>query len=87
MFPTVTDFQAIIQILISTAQAYGEPYCDIKAGELHRFVGGYPNENHRMPACNRAMRNLFLEGVDEVILEPAQGQGASLTIRYNLPRP
>jgi 5-methylcytosine-specific restriction protein A len=58
---------------------------DINAGELHRAVGGYPGRSHRMPICCAAMREEMRAG-DEGVTSPASGYGASLTIRYLLPR-
>ena len=68
------------------AQERGAPYIDIKAGELHRCVGAYPGPDHRMPACCAVLRSEMVGG-DTVVQEPPKGQGASLTIRYQLPRP
>lgn len=44
--------------------------------------------NHRMPVCCRVMRAAVAPDAGDVILgEPPSGQGASLTVRYVLPRP
>lgn len=83
--PTLQTFLAVIQILLDVAEAYGQPHKDIRAGDLHTFIGGYPSPNHRMPQCNNAMRQMMLNN-DTVLIEPPQGQGATLTIRYFLPR-
>ena len=50
--------------------------------------GGYPasDGNHRMPLCVRVMRESMSDG-DSVLCEPPSGTGATLTIRYLLPRP
>jgi len=58
----------------------------ITSGELHRLVGGYPGVNHRMPVCCSAMRELFNKDTDAIIYSPNSGTGASLKIRYSLPR-
>ena len=84
--PNVQTFLTIINILLRVAQAYNDPFIDIHAGRLHRFVGGYPGRDHRMPACNNAMRRVMRQG-DQILNEPRRGEGASLTIRYHLPRP
>jgi hypothetical protein len=61
---------------------------EITAGELHRLVGGYQGPNHRMPVCCEVMRRAFASDAGDRIVEgPRSGQGASLTIRYVLPRP
>lgn len=57
----------------------------VTSRELHVLVGGYPSRNHRMPTCCRAMREAKQSG-DEEIDGPQKGNGATLTIRYLLPR-
>lgn len=88
MFPNKHDFTTVILILLKTAEAYGKMSLDINAGELHKFIGGYPsppNYQHRMPNCNSAMKDLMQEG-DTVQAQPKSGLGAGLTIRYFFPR-
>jgi len=63
----------------------GLPSVDIESGEVHKAVGGYPGRNHRMPICCEVMKRLMAGG-DRVISQPESGQGASLVIRYRLPR-
>ncbi len=67
------------------AELRGDSYIDINSGELHRKVGGYPGPNHRMPVCCNVMYREQRVG-DKVLSSPPKGQGASLTIRYKLPR-
>lgn len=57
----------------------------ITSRELHCLVSGYPSRNHRMPTCCRAMREAMQPG-DREIDSPSKGNGATLTIRYVLPR-
>lgn len=57
----------------------------VTSRELHTLVGGYPSTNHRMPTCCRAMREAMQPG-DEEIGGPQKGNGATLAIRYLLPR-
>jgi 5-methylcytosine-specific restriction protein A len=85
--PTFEDFSnELFQIMAEAAKA-GNEFVEIQAGELHRRVGGYPGEDHRIPNCCRVMRGqLAIDYGDAVISEPPSGQGASLTIRYRLPR-
>jgi hypothetical protein len=64
----------------------GRENVEVSAGELHRSVGGYPGPDHRMPVCCSVMRFEFSEDCDRVLESPLSGDGASLTIRYNLPR-
>ena len=85
MHPTTQDFIAVILIMLNTAQDYNQQYLDITAGNLHAFIGGYPNPNHRMRSCNSAMRQVMQEN-DLILEQPPQGHGATLTIRYFMPR-
>lgn len=82
---TSDDFRLKLRALLARAEERGESHVDIKAGSLHQQVGGYPGPDHRMPACCSVMRGEMASG-DNVIGEPPSGQGASLTIRYRLPR-
>lgn len=83
---TTADFEREISALIERASRQGRPHVEINAGELHRVVGGYPDpSSHRMPMACSAMRKLMSEE-DQEIFAPERGAGASLTIRYVLPR-
>lgn len=84
--PTIKDFTAKLNTMLSEAENKRLPAIEINAGELHKKVGGYPNRgNHRMPVCCDAMRQAMQIG-DVVIEEPPKGKGPSLTIKYKLPR-
>lgn len=85
MYPNTQAFKTIIRILLKTAESSNQEYLDINAGKLHRFIGGYPQPNNRMPVCNSAMKQLMQNG-DLILAEPPSGQGAKLTIRYFVPR-
>ena len=80
--PSSDDFRQALAQHFSAAQ---DDSVVITSGELHRAVGGYPSKNHRMPVCCSIMRNEMQES-DVILNEPPSGQGASLTIRYRLPR-
>jgi hypothetical protein len=85
--PTREDFKMELHRLMNEAVHQGKEAAEINAGELHRRVGDYPVANHRMPICCGVMRAaLALDAGDVVLEEPSSGQGASLTIRYVLPR-
>lgn len=60
-------------------------FVNVNSGELHRLVGGYPDRNHKMPICCDVMRKAMQPG-DIVLNSPPKGGGATLTIRYVLPR-
>jgi hypothetical protein len=85
MGPTMEDFSANLSVLLEEAGDKGEPSVDISAGELHRRAGFYPGKSHRMPECCRAMRQEMRAG-DIILEEPPKGSGASLVVRYRLPR-
>jgi 5-methylcytosine-specific restriction protein A len=85
--PTAKDFENELLKMIAEAQKAGNDFVEIEAGELHRRVGGYPGKNHRMPNCCQAMKaQIALDYGDTVTNEPPSGQGASLRIRFRLPR-
>lgn len=79
------SFEHVITARLQAASVAGHTYEDITSGDIHRAVGGYPGQNHRMPICCSVMRRLMRPG-DAVISAPPSGQGATLTIRYRLPR-
>ena len=79
------DFRAILGVILRGAERAGRSYVDINSGQLHRDVGGYPGPDHRMPVCCQVMRDAMRIG-DEIVTVPPKGNGASLTIRYRLPR-
>jgi len=79
------DLERALQRLLAAAQEEGKPFLDVVAGDLHRTVGGYPGPDHRMPICCDVMRKT-MKPSDEALSSPPKGKGASLRIRYNLPR-
>lgn len=79
------DFKLVLDTMLSEASIAGENVVDIRAGNLHARVGGYPGRGHSMPTCCSAMRDAVKAG-DTVLNEPLKGQGVSLHIRYCLPR-
>lgn len=83
--PNAAMFHDALYHAFRSAAQRGDEYVDVNAGRLHRQVGGYPSRNHRMPACCAAMRAEMQSG-DTILVAPQKGQGASLTIRYALPR-
>ena len=85
--PTSEDFRNELNAQIRRATRQGRHHVEINAGELHRVVGGYPGESHRMPMCCQAMRDELRNGDATVIFETDSGHAPALTMRYNLPRP
>ena len=85
MSPKADDFRVELNRLLSTAGELGFSAVELSAGTLHRRVGGYPGADHRMPVCCGAMREAMGPS-DTIVTEPKKGAGASLTLRYSLPR-
>lgn len=85
---TAKEFrQALIDTMRQT-ELKGRGFLEITAGELHQRVGGYPGQNHRIPMCCRIMKVYLSEAWgDRLVDGPPNGQGASLRIRYRIPRP
>ena len=78
-------FKAELQKRLKAAEAQGAASVDINSGEIHRTVGGYPSTRHHMPVCCSVMY-AEMRASDRTISQPPKGKGASLTIRYALPR-
>ena len=85
MPPTANDFRTRLREWLRIATEKGLSHVDVTSGELHQSVGGYPGSNHRMPLCCEVMRD-EKEKDDQVMQAPSSGQGATLVIRYMLPR-
>jgi 5-methylcytosine-specific restriction protein A len=79
------DFRNALHQRFSREAALGRASLEINAGALHSELGGYPGPSHRMPALCQAMWGEFTV-FDEVVACPPKKKGASLTIRYVLPR-
>ena len=77
--------RAKLHALLDREEKLGRPFLEVKAGALHPEVDGYPDSNHQMRARCRVMRGEMTAG-DTVVAEPPKGEGATLTIRYLLPR-
>lgn len=71
-------FEKALQAIFKNANS---EFVDVKSGDLHRVVGGYPGPNHRMPTCCATMKR-EMRGNDEILLMPPKGHGATLLIRY-----
>ena len=85
---TVEDFRLRLNLIFIQALENGLSEVEVTSGELHRRVGGYPGPDHRMPLCCQVMRESLSEKAgDRVVEAPPSGQGATLRIRYVLPRP
>lgn len=83
--PTADDFRDQLAKDFASAEAAGRDYVDILSSDLHTKLGGYPGPNHRMPVCCDVMHTEM--GNDDKVLEsPPSGRGATLEIRYRIPR-
>jgi hypothetical protein len=82
---TAATFRDALRQLLAEAASRGMAHADIQAGRFHRWVGGYPGPSHSMPVCCDVMWAAKRVG-DTVVAQPPKRRGASLTIRYRLPR-
>ena len=83
--PTTPDFRRELFAQFARAESRGESSVIIRAGDLHESVGGYPGTDHRMATCSKVMHDEKRAG-DQVLTAPPSGKGASLEIKYKLPR-
>jgi hypothetical protein len=83
--PTMDDFREELKAHFKWAKLQGMNAIVIKAGDLHRSVGGYPTPFNRMTTCCNAMYQEQRAG-DRVISRPGKGYGATLAIEYQVPR-
>lgn len=79
-------FRTELQKHLREAEMRGTQSLDMNSGALYRQLGGYPGANHQMPSCCQAMYDEQISPEDKIISKPKSGFGASLTIRYSLPR-
>lgn len=85
MRATQENFISALEQIFDQSEQLGLVAIEASSGNLHRRVGDYPGENHRMPACCGAMR-IAMQSSDSIVSEPPKGNGATLVIRYCLPR-
>ena len=83
--PSTEDFRTTLRDVLTKADEYGFVAVDVNSGNLHRRVGDYPGNDHRMPMCCEAMYS-EMKVKDSIISQPESGQGASVVVRYKLPR-
>lgn len=88
MVPNTENFEKRIQEIFMVSEKMKLSFIDIVAGDLHTEMGGYPapEGKHAMPSCCNAMKKFYIVEKDEILHEPPKGQGATLFIRYRLPR-
>jgi transcriptional regulator with XRE-family HTH domain len=78
-------FEEALAARLRKAERAGQAFEEVVSGDLHRVVGDYPGPGHRMPVCCTVMTRAMRPG-DRILREPPSGKGATLTIRYRLPR-
>ncbi|HEY9722913.1 MAG TPA: hypothetical protein V6D47_12955 [Oscillatoriaceae cyanobacterium] len=78
-------FRSALHAGFAAGAARHAPFVDINARDLHHSVGGYPGNDHRMPLYCQVMKDECTPA-DQLLQTPPSGSGASLTIRYALPR-
>jgi len=83
--PAAPEFRSALLAIFDKASREGLRVVDVKSGDVHRALGVYPKPNHNMPTCCSVMRSLMKTG-DLIIAAPPKGNGATLLIRYRLPR-
>ena len=49
------DFERALATTLEEGATAGHRFLDVRAGDLHRRVGGYPGPSHRMPVCCSVM--------------------------------
>ncbi len=76
-------FREELESILTQARSLGLAIVGIRAGDLHRRVGGYPGPDHRMPVCCQVMR-AAMKARDEILEAPPKGDGASLLVLYRL---
>ena len=85
--PTKAEFRSELRSQLRDAELHKAPSVEINSGDLHRKLGGYPAKDgkHQMRPCCEAMYDEKRAG-DTLLSAPKKGHGASVTIRYELPR-
>ena len=79
------DFVTVLRKLLQDEAKAGKSSVDVRAANLHTEVGVYPARGHSMPTCCTVMYEEMQPG-DEILLTPPGGKGATLLVRYKLPR-
>lgn len=83
MTPNRQDFQKCLDIILEIARNNNLSSIDVKASEIHRLVGHYPNQgDHRIPVCCSVMRDTMKE-TNKELPNSLKNDGATMTIRYS----
>jgi 5-methylcytosine-specific restriction protein A len=84
--PEKADFEKALNDWFREAEQEESPFVDIRADELHSRIGDYPGPFHRMATCCEVMYEHYRPATDKIMQFPPKGKGASMEIRYALPR-
>ncbi len=84
--PNKEDFRKALLEEMEAGIRAKKTHIDVNAGELHRQLGGYPGKSHSMSSCCDVLYEEQERGRADVLTAPPKKKGASLTIRYHLPR-
>ncbi len=84
--PEKADFEKALADWFIEAEKEENIFVDIRADDLHARVGDYPGPFHRMATCCEVMYENYRPAVDKILQFPPKGKGASMEIRYALPR-
>ena len=84
--PEKTDFEKALIDWFLEAEKEENPFVDIRADDLHARIGDYPGPLHRMATCCEVMYENYRPQTDKILQFPPKGKGASMEIRYALPR-
>jgi hypothetical protein len=81
---TTKQFSDALDDVLAEATAAGLGHVVVKAGELHRRVGGSPAPAPRMPTCCSAMRSA-MDGAlgDRLVSAPPKGDGGLADYRLH----
>jgi hypothetical protein len=82
---TKLTFEKELRKFFEFADYIGLDHLTIRSGLLHRKVGNYPGKKHLMPLCCWVMKK-NMEKSDKILHQPEKGSGASLLIKYKVPR-
>jgi hypothetical protein len=84
--PEKANFEKALDAWFREAEQEENPFVDIRADELHARIGDYPGPFHRMATCCEVMYEHYHPSTDKILQFPPKGKGASMEIRYALPR-
>ncbi len=84
--PEKADFEKALSDWFREEEQEESPFVDIRADELHSRIGDYPGPFHRMATCCEVMYENYHPATDKIMQFPPKGKGASMEIRYALPR-